>query len=421
MDGEKKYEKIKGQMNMKKSFKGIALAGLSASFLLAGCTTETYGLTQSEYKLVDKEFKADKMVEDMKRLHYSDEEIERQLRGALATIKTEKDEKKNKPEVKAESYSRESKPDTNKSGYDNDVEGFPSDDVDKSDKKMVKLSEKEYPYRLYELLVNIQYEAKELEKRNKLLFTGNKDHITQVLDQINTTKKDVDEFTNLTPPSQFKDYYEYSILRGAKDINVNLQKVEDAVKKYEDGTYSLSRMKETVEKGTESLEGGIYMWTGLFEEIDEKYPDARQKALDKMKKDMKDSVNKTYIDDDSMPDPNDGIIKLSSSGKELVGVWDFYKFEKVIFSIDFNKGGTMTMYESKDKEQQKKNYATGNWSYDGNKKQITLSLKEFIEGGKKNEENDYQKNLPFTVKSFTGDSLRIADERGIVEKAKKQK
>ncbi|MFB6649760.1 DUF3994 domain-containing protein [Bacillus toyonensis] len=409
---------------MNRSLKGIALTGLSVSFLLAGCTTETYGLTQSDYKLVDKEFKADKMVEDMKRLHYSDEEIERQLRGALATIKTEKDEKnksEKKAEVKAESYSRESKPETNKSGYDNDVEGFPSDEVDNADIKMVKVSEKEYPYRLYEQFVNIQYEAKELEKRNNLLFTGDKVHITRVLDQIDTTKNDVNKFASLTPPSQFKDYYEHAILRGTKDIKGNLQKVEDAVKKYEDGTYSTSKMKEIVENGTKSIEEGIYMWLGLFEEIDEKYPDARQKALDKMMKDMKDSVNKTYIDNDSMPDPNDEIIELSSSGKELVGVWDFYKFEKVTFSIDFKKDGTMTMYESQDKEQQKKNYATGNWSYDGDKKQITLSLKEFIENGKKNEENDYEKNLPFTVKSFTGDSLRIADERGSVEKAKKHK
>ncbi len=99
--------------------------------LLTGCTTETYGLTQAEFKQVDKEFKADKMIEDMKRLHYSDEEIEKQLRGALATIKSEKEEKKNKPdkksEVKTESYSREGKTETNKSGYDNDVEGYPTD------------------------------------------------------------------------------------------------------------------------------------------------------------------------------------------------------------------------------------------------------------------------------------------------------
>lgn len=35
--------------------------------LLSACTTETYGLTQSEFRQVDKEFKADKMIEDMKK------------------------------------------------------------------------------------------------------------------------------------------------------------------------------------------------------------------------------------------------------------------------------------------------------------------------------------------------------------------
>ncbi|PGE91247.1 hypothetical protein COM61_33055, partial [Bacillus toyonensis] len=80
-------------------------------------------------------------------------------------------------------------------------------------------------------------EAKELEKRNNLLFTGDKVHITRVLDQIDTTKNDVNKFASLTPPSQFKDYYEHAILRGTKDIKGNLQKVEDAVKKYGDGTY----------------------------------------------------------------------------------------------------------------------------------------------------------------------------------------
>ncbi len=34
------------------------------------------------------------MIEHMKKMHYSDEEIERQLRGALATVKAEKEEKK---------------------------------------------------------------------------------------------------------------------------------------------------------------------------------------------------------------------------------------------------------------------------------------------------------------------------------------
>ena len=52
MDGEK-IRKDKRQMNMNRAFKGTVLAGISVGFLLAGCTIETYVLTQSEYKQVD--------------------------------------------------------------------------------------------------------------------------------------------------------------------------------------------------------------------------------------------------------------------------------------------------------------------------------------------------------------------------------
>lgn len=64
--------------------------------LLAGCTTETYGLTQSEFRKVDKEFKADEMIEHMKKMHYRDEEIEKQLRGALAQLEYEEEQRNEK-------------------------------------------------------------------------------------------------------------------------------------------------------------------------------------------------------------------------------------------------------------------------------------------------------------------------------------
>ncbi|MED2040034.1 hypothetical protein P4V58_23275 [Bacillus wiedmannii] len=80
-------------MNINKSFKGIAIAGLSVSFMLVGCTLNTYGLTQSEYRKVDKYYDADKMVSDLKKLHYSDEQIENQLRNALSRIEYEKGSK----------------------------------------------------------------------------------------------------------------------------------------------------------------------------------------------------------------------------------------------------------------------------------------------------------------------------------------
>lgn len=74
---------------MNKLYRGIAIAGLSFSLMLVGCSSNTYGLTREEYKLVDEYYEADKMVEDMTRDGYSDEDIERELRAALAQVKLE--------------------------------------------------------------------------------------------------------------------------------------------------------------------------------------------------------------------------------------------------------------------------------------------------------------------------------------------
>lgn len=72
---------------MNKFYRGLAIA--SVSLMLVGCSSNTYGLTNAEYKLVDKHFEADEMVEDLKSFGYSDEEIERQLRATLAQVKLE--------------------------------------------------------------------------------------------------------------------------------------------------------------------------------------------------------------------------------------------------------------------------------------------------------------------------------------------
>ncbi|WP_128854551.1 hypothetical protein [Bacillus sp. CDB3] len=69
-----------------------------------------YGLTQSKYRQVDKVFETDKIVEDMKHLRYSDEEIERQLRGALAKGKSEAEEKQgSKSDIKSESKEKKTR------------------------------------------------------------------------------------------------------------------------------------------------------------------------------------------------------------------------------------------------------------------------------------------------------------------------
>lgn len=74
---------------MNNLFKGMPIAALSVSLMLAGCSSNAYGLTNAEYKLVDEYFEADEMVEDLQKFGYSDEDIEIQLRAALAQVEYE--------------------------------------------------------------------------------------------------------------------------------------------------------------------------------------------------------------------------------------------------------------------------------------------------------------------------------------------
>lgn len=76
---------------MNRLFKTTVILGISLSFILIGCSfnIETYGLTRSEYKLVDKYYDVNKMTNNLKKSGYSDEVIELNLRAALTKIQTE--------------------------------------------------------------------------------------------------------------------------------------------------------------------------------------------------------------------------------------------------------------------------------------------------------------------------------------------
>ncbi|SCC46083.1 DUF3994 domain-containing protein [Bacillus wiedmannii] len=212
--------------------------------LLAGCTLETYGLTQSEYRQVDKEFKADEMVEHMKQMHYSDEEIERQLRGALANINSEKEESKDEVEIEV------SESEVSESNDDN-IEGFLSDSY----------------------------------------------------------------FTDLT----------------------------------------------------------------------------------------------------------DGVIELSPNGKELVGYWGIYSYNRFSLGLDMKKDGSYTIYESRDTKDHKKNYIKGKWTYDSDTKKLNLAIDKYVQDGKEEDKDTLNSSIEYTIQSFKNDVFQMEDVKENVLKAKKVK
>lgn len=255
-------------MNINKSFKGIAIAGLSVSFMLVGCTLNTYGLTQSEYRKVDKYYDADKMVSDLKKLHYSDKHIENQLRNALSRIEYEKGSKEE------ESSSKESKSNVS------DTEG----------EKKVKVSEKDYPYRLTELHLEFQYHLKKLEKKTDELFTEKSVYIGEIDSLISHISLDINRFEKIKPPKKYEDY-QFLIQEGVEEIRKHLIKVEDAVRQYDDrkydGEYNKDKAKEIIQTGMFGIDDGVSKWETIFKEINEKYPDIEQEVKEENQKNAK--------------------------------------------------------------------------------------------------------------------------------------
>lgn len=258
---------------MNRSFKGIALAGLIVSFMLVGCTLNTYGLTQSEYRKVDKYYDADKMVSDLKKLHYSDEHIENQLRNALSRIEYEKGGKED------ESRSKESKSNVS------DTEG----------EKKVKVSEKDYPYRLTELHLEFQYHLKKLEKKTDKLFTEEGVYIGEIDSLISHISLDINRFEKIKPPKKYEDY-QFLIQEGVEEIRKHLIKVEDAVRQY-DGKYDKDKAKEIIQNGMFGIDDGASKWETVFNEINEKYPDVEQKVKEENQKHAKEGHRKDDLND----------------------------------------------------------------------------------------------------------------------------
>ncbi|MDZ4621148.1 hypothetical protein ORM77_25190 [Bacillus cereus] len=262
-------------MNINKSFKGIAIAGLSVSFMLVGCTLNTYGLTQSEYRRVDKYYDADKMVSDLKKLHYSDEHIENQLRNALSRIEYEKGSKEDESESKSNV---------------SDTEG----------EKKVKVSEEDYPYRLTELHLEFQYHLKKLEKKTDELFTEKGVYIGEIDSLISHISLDINRFEKIKPPKKYEDY-QFLIQEGVEEIRKHLIKVEDAVRQYDarkyDGEYDKDKAKESIQNGMFGIDDGVSKWGTVFNGINEKYPDVEKKVKEENQKHAKEGHREEDLND----------------------------------------------------------------------------------------------------------------------------
>ncbi|MDA2101653.1 DUF3994 domain-containing protein [Bacillus cereus] len=231
--------------------------------LLAGCTTETYGLTQSEFRQVDKEFKADKMIKDMKQLHYSNEQIEKQLRMALAQLKYEEEmKKKENDKYKGIETEEDAKKDKKKESIGDNETVY-----EKKVKEKVTVTEERYPYQLYEIYARLQYQIEYLGK-------GMEKSINERCATVNYTKEEsklvdmqLNYILNLVPIGKYESNYPLLEEGVSKSVSKYRESFEEVEKVFKKTDFSMEADKEVLEKADSKLSEGNRIWIPVFEKL----------------------------------------------------------------------------------------------------------------------------------------------------------
>ncbi|WP_235712290.1 MULTISPECIES: hypothetical protein [Bacillus cereus group] len=243
--------------------------------LLSACTLDTYGLTQAEFRKVDKEFKADKMIKDMKQLHYSDEQIEAQLRGALSQLEYEEKQRNGE---NTESETEEDK-----------------QEEKKKVKSSIYVSATDYVDFMFRELVTLKDEIRTLNKESKAISEGRYEGAPK--DTVMRISSQLEELERVDVPKKYADY-NYEIKEGIESMQNYIPKLEKAVDNYEESSDDKKKVKkEEVDKAIKGLEKDMQKWEPFFADMNDKDPTALKRAInekyDGSKKDLDSFVEDT--------------------------------------------------------------------------------------------------------------------------------
>lgn len=250
--------------------------------LLAGCTTETYGLTQSEFRQVDKEFKADKMIKDMKQLHYSDEQIEKQLRMALAQLKYEEEmKKKENDKYKGIETEEETKKDKKKG--DNETV------YEKKEKEKVTVTEERYPYQLYEIYARLQYQIEYLGKGMEKSINERSATVNYTREELKLVDMQLNYILNLVPIGKYESNYPL-LEEGVSKLREALELIVDFGMRAQNPLYPDNKLPEGFDKANDMIIDVLSTWQPIFDEIDKDFPDVKRKAEKKVERNLNDDT-----------------------------------------------------------------------------------------------------------------------------------
>ncbi|PGT57000.1 hypothetical protein [Bacillus thuringiensis] len=253
--------------------------------LLAGCTTETYGLTQSEFRQVDKEFKADKMIKEMKQLHYSDEQIEKQLRMALAQLKYEEEmKKKGNDKYKGIETEEDTKKDKKKESIEDNETVF-----EKKAKEKVTVTEERYPYQLYEIYARLQYQIEYLGKGMEKSINERSATVNYTKEESKLVDMQLNYILNLVPIGKYESNYPL-LEEGVSKLREALELIVDFGMRAQNPLYPDNKLPEGFDKANDMIIDVLSTWQPIFDEIDKDFPDAKHKAEKKVERNLNDDT-----------------------------------------------------------------------------------------------------------------------------------
>ncbi|MGG2066905.1 DUF7018 domain-containing (lipo)protein [Bacillus sp. S14(2024)] len=280
----------------------------------------------------------------------------------------------------------------------------PKDKIEAKEENKEKLTKEKYPIRMTALASELMQKISEI---TEMAMDKNKDEKTlakEILKEESNLQKIIAKFHKIEPPKEFEESHK-TILK-AVDCYSKAYKIQaDIVKSGSKDTSKASESMKLIKEGNE-------YWVEGFKPLQ----DAQLNQANSLS-------DKTGVKFDSpSTSKSDGTdIKISEEGKEWQGEWGSYVGSDFRKSLEFRGDHTYTAFDDTGKGSYEDNHMLGEWYYDADTKELSLSPTEFVRNGKKIDPKDMKVLVKYKVKSFDGNHFHIIDEKGTEIKAEKKK
>ncbi|QWG31313.1 DUF3994 domain-containing protein (plasmid) [Bacillus mycoides] len=200
-------------------------------------------------------------------------------------------------------------------------------------------------------------------------------------EEIGEIQKTIADFDKVEPPKELEESHK-TILKGVDYYNKTFS---DTLKRAKSGSITKDATEESkklVLKGKDCM--------------DEGYKTMRDEYTKTMKTNLEKSKN------ESMP----------KDGKELLGEWGSKLGGKFTKGLEFKEDGTYIIYDDENNTPYENSHMQGKWSYNAEKKQVILTIDEYVKDGKKADPSQMKESIDYDVMYFTSDSLVMMDADG---------